>query len=157
MRDLQSMTRLLSVIVLLHTLPLLAAENRIEFHTVRGGEFVDGSEVCFFPAVADDGFFQKFLSTDDVRCLSADVVLSLPRGFFNVFARNGNALVSAHPIFIDNSNPSEGGYRQMEVVLLPAATLDVTAAKGELGKDEWLAIYISNESQAQSPASAKGP
>jgi hypothetical protein len=131
------------------------AENRIEFLAMRDETRIEGSEVCFFPADRDDGFFSKFLSTNDVRCMSADAVLALPPGLFNVFARSGSTLVSSHPVFIDNSNPGDAAYRAVSVSLLPAATLDVSVATAELREGEWLAIYLSNEGLAQSPAAVR--
>jgi hypothetical protein len=132
-----------------------AAENRIEILAMRDGTRAAGSEVCFFAADRDDGFFAKFLSTNDVRCMNADAVLSLPPGLFNIVVRNGSALVSAHPTFVDNANPSPPSYRALSVSLLPAATLDVTAVKSRLREHEWLAVYLSNEGRLQSPASVR--
>ncbi|HYK00393.1 MAG TPA: hypothetical protein VE974_01465 [Thermoanaerobaculia bacterium] len=132
-----------------------AAENRIEILAMREGTRVEGSEVCFFAADRDDGFFAKFLSTNDVRCMSAAAVLNLPPGLFNIFVRNGSALVSSHPTFVDNANPGPPSYRALAVSLLPAATLNVEAARKGLGEHEWLAVYLSNEGRLQSPASVR--
>jgi hypothetical protein len=142
----------LLLVLLASAASVAGAENRIEFLAMRDETRIEGSEVCFFPADRDDGFFSKFLSTDDVRCMSADAVFALPPGLFNVFARSGSTLVSSHPVFVDNSNPGDAAYRAVSVSLLPAATLDVSAARAELREGEWLAIYLSNEGHSQSPA-----
>lgn len=153
MRHLHLISRL--VVLLAFAGSVAGQENRIEFLTMHDATRIEGSEVCFFPADRDDGFFSKFLSTNDVRCMSADAVLALPPGLFNVFARNGSTLVSSHPIFIDNSNPGHPAYRAVSVSLLPAATLDVSRARAGLAEGEWLAIYLSNEGLPQSPATVR--
>lgn len=129
-----------------------AIENRVEFITLRGETRLAQSEVCFFPADANDAFFGRYLSTDDVRCLSADAVINLPPGLFNVFARNGTSLIDSHPTFIDNANPGEPGYRAVALPLDPAATLEVSDARSGLREGEWLAVYLTNESRRESLA-----
>lgn len=152
MRYLHSIALLLA---LLTTVRSATGETRIEFRAMKDGQRVEGSEVCFFPADRNDGFFAKFFSTNDVRCMSADAVLDLPPGLFNIFVRSGSTLVSSHPAFADNENPGPPGYDVLDIPLMPAATLDVARAKRGLREGEWLAVYLSNEGQAESPASVR--
>ncbi|MEO8379826.1 MAG: hypothetical protein ABI779_09210 [Acidobacteriota bacterium] len=100
--------------------------ERKEFVGVAEGKRVVGSEACFFPATQDDGFFKKFLSSADVRCLSADAVIQMPPGNWNVFLENGNSFTSIHPIFQFGDGESEiasRAYSQIEVVMRPAAVV----------------------------------
>jgi hypothetical protein len=69
--------------------------SRVEFITLLDGKRLAGSEICFFRG-ADDARSPAslFLASDDVRCVSADDVLDMPRRAWNFYARN-SSLVSA--------------------------------------------------------------
>lgn len=128
---------------------------RTEYIAGFRGQRLAGSQVCFFPATADDGFFQKFLSSSDVRCLSADVVLDMPVGNWNAFVETGEAYVSTHPTFQTGDSESEAarrGYRPVHVEMRPAAV--VTVDPGSLEAGVRPVIYLPNAG-TEEPASIR--
>lgn len=105
--------------------------TRVEFIAMEGAERLKGSEVCFFSATVDDGFFQKFLSSGDVRCLSADAVIQMPLGNWNIFVRHGESYTSTHPTMQSSDYETDAqrqAYRPQHVLLRPAGILRVPAA-----------------------------
>jgi hypothetical protein len=128
---------------------------REEFMTRVNGERIAGSRVCFFPATTNDGFVKKFLSSPDVRCLSADSVIDLPAGQWNIFASNGADYVSIHPEFYEAAGEDPITYGRINIDLVPAARLDLAAVVADLWADEHLAVYFPNDSYAESPATMR--
>lgn len=128
------------------------AYGRVEFVVRHAGERVSGAQVCFWPAKRDDGFFAKFLSSHDVRCVPADQIISIPEGNWNVFGRHGDAYVSYHPDFAVHLGTGPGDpYQRTAIELVPAGVLDAAEVNG-LGDGEWLAVYCPNAKHAESPA-----
>lgn len=117
-----------------------------------------GAEVCFFPAEADDGFFLKFLSSAEVRCLPADQVIDVPAGNWNIFLRHKDGFVSTHPDFVSGESETpeqQSAYRRVAIELHRAGAVDVGPIQNELGPGEHLAFYLSNEGLNSSPASVR--
>lgn len=143
----------LTIVGVLFGTPAMAF--REEFMTRVNGERIAGSTVCFFPAKADDGFVKKFLSSSDVRCLSADSVIDVPAGQWNIFAFNGADYVSLHPEFYEAFGEDPFTYGRVSINLVPAARLDLAAVVADLSADEHLAVYFPNDSYPESPATMR--
>lgn len=127
--------------------PALAV--RTEYIALVNGERLAGSTVCFFSAKVDDGFFAKFLSSPDVRCLSADAIIDMPAGNWNSYVEHESpAYTSNHPTFQTGDFEDEAdkrGYRSLDVNLVPAGTLrfreaDLTGGRG--------AVYVHTANPA---------
>lgn len=144
---LQSVSRSLIVVAagLAFSTPLFAF--RAEFIVSKGGERVPGAEVCFFRAGGSANPFERYLFTDEVRCLPADKVIAIPPGYWNYVARHSSRYVSNHPSLIANPElrKSEFGYRQVSVRLKPAAHLDFTELLPSLQAGEHFVAYFPNE------------
>jgi hypothetical protein len=127
--------------------PAFAA--RTEFIGLLDGKRVTGGTACFYPAVADDGFFAKFLSSDDIRCLPADKIIDMPVGNWNMYLdRQDPAYTSNEPIFQTGDFEEEidrQGYRGVGVDLVPAGTLRFTR---RVSDGERAAAYIHSASPA---------
>jgi hypothetical protein len=152
------MARLLSVPIafLFSTLTALSAfAVRTEFIARFEGKRLAESQVCFFPAARDDGFFEKFLSSTDIRCLSADAVIEMPVGNWNAFVETGDSYTSTHPTFQFGSEESAAarrGYRPVTMDLRRAARIrfDVQA----LGNGIRPVVYFPNLG-TEEPASVR--
>lgn len=127
--------------------------TRVEFIATQGEARLEGSEVCFFSATVDDGFFQKFFSSADVRCLSADAVIQMPLGNWNIFARHSGAYTSTHPTMQLSDYETEAqrdAYRPQRLVLRPAGMVRVPLPTKELRP----VVYLPNL-QYDEPASVR--
>jgi hypothetical protein len=140
-------------------LPLVttaAVAGRKEFLATFDGERLSGSSVCFFPATSDDGFFLKFLSSDDVRCLSADAVIDMPVGNWNVFVHHERAYTSTHPTFQYGDQETDSdrqAYRPVRVTMRPAARLRFGTAYLEQGVRP--VVYFPNLGNDDEPATVR--
>jgi len=145
--------RHLSLRVLVYLLALVLARPafavRTEFMATLGKQRVADATVCFFPATADDGFFAKFLSSGDVRCLPADQVIDMPVGHWNIYVDHAPlGYTSNHPTFQTGDSESEEdkrAYRSVGMKLFPAGT--VTFRPEDLGGGRG-AIYVHTANPA---------
>jgi len=111
--------------------------------------------VCFYKATSETEFFGKFAASNDVRCLPSDKLLTIPPGKWRFFAE-ADGLVAAHPEFLVLAGrPSPTAIRKVTMSLVPAGNLDTRRATAALHPGEYLAIYLSNEANANSPASMR--
>ena len=140
--------RILSTILILAgALGAPAVAERVEFIAEWEGARLPGAEVCFFPSSANDGFFAKFLDSNDVRCLSADDVLEVPGGNWNYFLRHPE-FVSTHPSYIEGAEGADGPGHALKRDVTPmhrAATLSIARAVDDLRAGEFFAVYITNQ------------
>jgi hypothetical protein len=100
--------------------------DRSEFIATLDGQRLKKSRVCFFPAVADDPFFQRFLSSSDVRCLDADSVIAMPAGHWNVFLTHAAGYTGTYPVIHPGTSGTAAGPAAgsaHEIAMQPAATL----------------------------------
>ncbi|HJW94399.1 MAG TPA: hypothetical protein VJ901_12350 [Thermoanaerobaculia bacterium] len=124
----------------------------MQIATYAGSTAVTEGEVCFFRGKNGDPFFDRFLTSGDVRCYPLTNAPEPPAGLWNYYVQT-NTHVSTHPLAIEILSP--GTIRPMRVELLPAATLDVAAAQKGLRPGEYLALYVSNEGQSSSRPSLR--
>lgn len=73
------------------------------FDIVRRGEPVSGAEVCVFAAPGADTLLTRFFGDRGVRCAPADAEVELGPGWWNVFAKRGNDLVSERVELVDST------------------------------------------------------
>lgn len=136
-----------------------ATAGRESFVVKSGGRPVAGAEVCFFPAIANDGFVRKFFSSNDERCLPADKLIRLPAGLWNFFAVSGDGkLVSVHPDFYTRSTSDldeSDAIGKTTVDVFPAGTLNFAPALSQLPPSESIAVYLPNLTHPESPASVR--
>jgi hypothetical protein len=131
-----------------------ASAGRTEFVATLAGERLSGSTVCFFPATANDGFFEKFLSSGDVRCLSADAVLDIPAGNWNIFVEHERGYTSTHPTFQFGNDDSDGrGYHRVAVTMRPAARLRFSTDSPE--DNVRPVVYFPNRGNRDEPATVR--
>jgi hypothetical protein len=120
----------------------------LEFTPERDGHLVRGAEVCFFRAIDTDDPVAEFLSSDEVRCLSADQVIELPTGRWSYYLRHREEkLAYFAPSVIRNNavQMREAGYNKIVDEIRPAATFDFSRLWPDLAGDERIGAYILNE------------
>lgn len=111
--------------------------------------------MCFFRAASTDEPLDRFLGSDEVRCLSADHVIELPVGSWSYYLRNrSRELVTALPSVLRNDAPeyANAGYKQIADQFRPAARIDIAQLRGSLPPDERIGIYIANDGSKYPPA-----
>ncbi len=143
-------------LLLLTFLATSAFAGRTEFVATHAGERLSGSIACFFPATANDGFFEKFLSSGDVRCLSADAVIDMPGGNWNIFVEHERGYTSTHPTFQFGNADSEKdgrGYRRVAVTMRPAARMRFSTVSLEEGVRP--VVYFPNQRNKDEPATVR--
>jgi hypothetical protein len=145
------------IALLLPCVPPLEAA-RTEFVAEKESQRLAGAEVCFFPGGRDDGFFTKFLSSADVRCVSADMVIDLPTGSWNYVLRHDDGWVSTHPGFVSGdfeTAEEQPPHRRVVLPMHPATRVDISHLQALLEEEEHLAFYLSNEGIPSSPPSVR--
>lgn len=137
---------------------LLIAENasayRLEFFARHDGERVSHAEVCFFAAEQPRDIYRRFFASAEVRCLSADDVIDVPPGNWNVYARSGNSLVSNHPAYITHNGIArrDAGYKAVSLDLVAAATLDLSEWVQRKEAGDAIFVYADSKSDTLSTA-----
>ena len=131
--------------------PVSAA--RIEYVSKFDGERIIGSEVCFFAGGEDDGFFKKFLTSSDVRCLDGDSVIQMPLGYWNVFVNGAGRYTTSHPTVLINDEAARdaNAYTATTVPLRLAATLKLPRPTAEVRA----VVYFPNADQPDEPAAVR--
>jgi hypothetical protein len=129
-------------LLLLSALP--AFPYRRGYLVTLGGERKAGSEVCFYHGVSGNAF-SLFFTPGQVRCLPADSVLDLPPGHFNYFARHKDGYASALRDYTIYDGPPmpERGFQQLEIPLLPAATLDFGDVAKSLSSSQSVGVWLA--------------
>jgi hypothetical protein len=117
-----------------------AAAVRIEFKTIYNEIRIPDSEVCFFPGDASNQL-KSYFQSNDVRCVPADKVLDVPRGAWHFFARSSDGFTSAWPGFVLLREDLDA-YKGIQVDLVPAAKLNVSAIKRILQPKQHAVIYF---------------
>jgi hypothetical protein len=148
--------RQLLPLLLLTLIAATASAGRTEFVATLASERLSGSNVCFFPAKANDGFFEKFLSSGDVRCLSGDAVIDMPGGNWNIFVEHERGYTSTHPTFqFGNGDPEvdSHGYRRVAVTMRPAARVRFSTTS--LGDGVRPVVYFPNLGNRDEPATIR--
>ncbi len=142
-------------IAALLALPLCPARaERYEFLLRNGATTLKGGEVCFFPG-HPESFATLFLLSNDVRCVGADALITIPPGGWNIFARHASGLVSAHPDFLIVPSNLPDIVDQTPITMLAAGTIDVRNARSTLGAGEYVALYVTNDGRPHSPATVR--
>jgi hypothetical protein len=132
-------------------LPLRAA--RVEYRVRTPAGAVAGAEVCFFPAGAVDDFDAQFFGAAEPRCVSADQVVHLPAGMWNVYAE-APGLVSAHPLVTEAAQgEDENRLFRAAIDVYPAAFVDFSALAIAAG--ERAAVYLHNDTLPLSRAALR--
>jgi hypothetical protein len=107
---------------------MLAAANALGDTRVTLTGATEGAEVCRFKAGDREKPIERWLSAQTFTCSASDVVLTLPPGLWNVFARARGA-VSTDPILIDGGSPPAN----LNIALVPAATVVLQLPPGAAG------------------------
>jgi len=127
-------------------LPTMAQASRIEYFTMLAHERLAGSEVCFFAGKdASNAFPLFFQFGPNILCHPADKILDLPPGLFHVFARHRDGYVTGYgpwEVYRGEAR-SEEGYSRTDLMLEPAAYLDLTRVVQKLTPGEYLAAWIA--------------
>lgn len=130
------------------------AADRFEFILRNNEQRLPGGKICFFPG-STSSFARQFLLTNDVRCVPADELLTIPAGTWNIFATHDDGFVSTHPDFFIVPPAHYDRVDQTMITMVPARRIDVAEAKQSLRKGESLAIYITNEGRPRSTATVR--
>jgi len=130
-------------------LPTSAA--RVEFKTFYESTPVDGSEICFLPRSYDLNQVAGLLATREMRCLSGDKILELPRGDWYFYARNSLGLVGIHRSEVRHlaSSDIRDSFKALRLDLVPAAKWSARDLK--LGPDDILFAWGVESEKYQSP------
>lgn len=140
------------VFLIFGILPLCTLHAERYQFTLRHGETaLQGGAVCFFPG-GRDSFADQYFRSNDVRCVAADQLLTIPPGGWNVFAVHPDGFVGTHPdhFLVPPHLPDK--IDRTPLSLVRAGTLDVTKAREQLREGEYIGIYIHNDGRPRSPA-----
>lgn len=114
----------------------------VEFKLFDGDKAVRGAKVCFFPAATtkgERGILRNGIVSNDVRCLSADDRIELPRARFNIVALHSAGLLS--PVVLANWTDADADCsRTIALPLRKAAVVDLAGVK--LAADEYVAAVV---------------
>ena len=121
-----------------------SAAIRAEFIAQTPGGRLAGSEACFFRGGPfDDPFFEKYLSSGEVRCFDADAVLDLPKGTWNVFLQHADGYTSNYPTYMLVDGPPI--YTRSVSEMSASARIHFpTPGDG----NEWNAVYVHDSGVA---------
>lgn len=127
------MKKMLSIVfATLLTVAVDAATFRLEYE----GEQLPGGEVCLFDARSFDGPLERLTTFSSVHCVSADSDVPLPKGEWNLFARNLVGYVSRQTLFVRDGRV-EGDRREIDLERAGRVRLEF-----DLAKSETAAIYV---------------
>src|SRR5258706_13682802 len=87
----------------------LAASAHAAIRVTVNGEPAAGAEVCAFRAASVATPFRQLLASNEIVCGA-----TLPPGLWNVFARRGNAQISARTVLVDTREPLSDGELRLE-------------------------------------------
>jgi len=110
----------------------------ITFRLERGGEVLSGGEICMFDARTSIDPVARLTTYSNVKCVSADRDVLLPKGRFNIFARHQEGYVSPSLLLADDGKV-KNDVRVIELVR--AERLQYAAP---LEKDETAGVYIES-------------
>ncbi|MGN6185576.1 MAG: hypothetical protein ACTHQM_18200, partial [Thermoanaerobaculia bacterium] len=140
------------VAIVIVAAPLLA---RVEYFTTVGGQRIPGSRVCFSRGGYEGEYFARFMGDGtEVRCVSADDVIDLPKGDWVYYATNAEGFVSVHPYYVSVQQPSPQ-YETREITMVPAATIDLSAAIKSIPSSCEVVLYFPNHAYPNSPSNLR--
>lgn len=120
--------------------------HRFGFPSSLDGKPVEGSEVCFWPG--KEGTARSlYFSTPVAQCLPADKVIDIPNGTWHFFGRHPKGYIYVHRTYtVTSGRDTPHDYREVELSLEPAATLDVADAVQTLSENEHLVLWFDDGS-----------
>jgi hypothetical protein len=127
-----------------------AGAARFEFKALRNGERIAGAEVCFYPVGPPSSPITRALSSE-MRCLSADHVIDVPKGDWFYYLRHESGWATVTPVELNNPGAPEREFFQSEEVMVPATSVDISTLRQRLGPQERLAMYVSNSGRSTLP------
>ncbi len=140
------------VAIVMVAAPLLA---RVEYFTTVGGQRIPGSRVCFSRGGYEGEYFARFMGDGtEVRCVSADDVIELPKGDWVYYATNAEGFVSVHPYYVSVQQPSSR-YESREITMVPAATIDLSSAIKSIPSSCEVVLYFPNHAYPSSPSNLR--
>lgn len=125
------------VAIVLFSLCGNAVALRLQFVVRHGGETVTGAQVCMFPApgLGGDDPIPKYFASNEIRCLPADEILTVPEGNWAYFATAGK-YVSAGAI------AGVSGDQRVSIDVVDSVPLDVSNVIPTLPKGAFLVLYF---------------
>ena len=126
-------------------------ENRVAFNVFHNGEAIAGAEVCLFHGVFSNSPLVEFGQDDEVTCFASSSVLDIPSGLWNAYTHVSDSLISAQPDVLIYEGKAEA-YHEVDVSVVKAASLDMSALSVLLGKDDHLGVWIANTSLPAMPS-----
>ncbi|HYI07683.1 MAG TPA: hypothetical protein VEK57_01310 [Thermoanaerobaculia bacterium] len=134
------------VLTLLFVFAEAQAAPRLEIVAEFEGKRQEGIQACFSPAKRYGSVLSRMVSGPEVRCVSADRILAIPRGTWHVYlVKEDGSLVSTHPfkIVLPSGSDENEEVMRLEAQLVPGARLDL-ARLGAAAPGRSLGVYVSD-------------
>ncbi|MGK2857046.1 MAG: hypothetical protein ACSLFQ_07560, partial [Thermoanaerobaculia bacterium] len=104
--------------------------NAATFRLEHDGKPIPGGDVCLFDAKSLDGPLERLTTFHKVECFPAEGDVPLPKGTWNIFARNPEGFIARGLLLVRDGRVS-GDQRVIELERAGRARLEFVPAKTE--------------------------